>query len=60
MVLAGQIIASGNLLNAFVNNEVLAYALFTLIFTVYTLLVGQASTVKTGFLRFSGYRFATR
>jgi hypothetical protein len=34
MVLAGQIIAGGNLLNAFVNNEILAYALFTLIFTV--------------------------
>ncbi|CDI02838.1 hypothetical protein BN873_350094 [Candidatus Competibacter denitrificans Run_A_D11] len=59
MLLADQIIAGGNLLNAFVNNEILAYALFTLIFTVYTLLVGQAGTVKIGFLRFSGYRFAT-
>lgn len=51
MVLAGQIIAGGNLLTTFVGHETLGYALFTLIFTIYTLLVGQAGTVKTGFLQ---------
>ena len=51
MVLAGQIIAGGNLLTQFTGNEPLGYALFTLIFTVYTLLVGQAGTIKTGFLQ---------
>jgi len=51
MVLAGQIIAGGNLLTAFIGNEALAYALFTLIFTLYTLLIGQAGAVKTGFLQ---------
>lgn len=51
MVLAGQIIAGGNILTQFLGNETLGYALFTLIFTVYTLLVGQAGTVKTGFLQ---------
>ena len=51
MVLAGQIIAGGNLLTTFVGNETLAYALFTLIFTLYTLLIGQAGAVKTGFLQ---------
>ena len=51
MVLAGQIIAGGNILTQFLGNETLGYALFTLIFTVYTLLVGQAGTVETGFLQ---------
>lgn len=51
MVLAGQIIAGGNLLTQFFGSETLAYGLFALIFTVYTLLVGQAGTVKTGFLQ---------
>lgn len=49
MVLAGQIIAGGNILAGFFGHEALGYALFTLIFTVYTLLIGQAGTVKTGF-----------
>jgi SSS family solute:Na+ symporter len=51
MVLAGQIIAGGNILTQFLGSEILGYALFTVIFTVYTLLVGQAGTVKTGFLQ---------
>lgn len=51
MVLAGQIIAGGNILTQFVGGETLGYTLFTLIFTAYTLLVGQAGTVKTGFLQ---------
>ncbi|MCO5761337.1 MAG: hypothetical protein NHG36_07475, partial [Chromatiaceae bacterium] len=51
MVLAGQIIAGGNILTQFLGSEALGYALFTLIFTVYTLLIGQAGTVKTGFLQ---------
>ena len=51
MVLAGQIIAGGNILTQFLDNEILGYALFTLIFTAYSLLVGQAGTVKTGFLQ---------
>lgn len=51
MVLAGQIIAGGNILTQFLSSEALGYALFTLIFTVYTLLIGQAGTVKTGFLQ---------
>ena len=51
MVLAGQIIAGGNILTQFLGNETLGYALFTLIFTAYTFLVGQAGTVKTGFLQ---------
>ena len=51
MVLAGQIIAGGNLLTQFLGDETFAYALFTFIFTVYTLLIGQASTVKTSFLQ---------
>ena len=51
MVLAGQIIAGGNILTRFLGSEPLGYALFTLIFTLYTLLVGQAGTVKTGFLQ---------
>ncbi len=49
MVLAGQIIAGGNILADFFGHRALGYALFTLIFTVYTLLIGQAGTVKTGF-----------
>ena len=51
MVLAGQIIAGGNILTQFLGSEALGYALFTLIFTLYTLLIGQAGTVKTGFLQ---------
>lgn len=51
MVLAGQIIAGGNILTQFLGDETLGYALFTSIFTVYTLLVGQAGAVKTGFLQ---------
>jgi len=51
MVLAGQIIAGGNILAQFAGDETLGYALFTLIFAAYTLLVGQAGTVKTGFLQ---------
>ncbi|MEI2780238.1 MAG: hypothetical protein V9H25_02865 [Candidatus Competibacter sp.] len=51
MVLAGQIIAGGNILTQFLGSEPLGYALFALIFTAYTLLVGQAGTVKTGFLQ---------
>ena len=51
MVLAGQIIAGGNILTQLLDSEPLGYALFTLIFATYTLLVGQAGTVKTGFLQ---------
>lgn len=51
MVLAGQIIAGGNILTQLLGSEPLGYALFTLTFAVYTLLVGQAGTVKTGFLQ---------
>ena len=51
MVLAGQIIAGGNILARFVGGEAPGYALFTLMFTAYTLLVGQAGTVKTGLLQ---------
>ena len=51
MVLAGQIIAGGNILTRLLGSEPLGYALFTLIFAAYTLLVGQAGTVKTGFLQ---------
>ena len=51
MVLAGQIIAGGNILTQLLGSEPLGYALFTLIFAAYTLLVGQAGTVKTGFLQ---------
>lgn len=51
MVLAGQIIAGGNLLAQFTGSQAWGYALFTLIFTGYSLLVGQAGTVKTGFLQ---------
>ena len=51
MVLAGQIIAGGNILAQFTGSQTWGYALFTLIFTGYSLLVGQASTVKTGFLQ---------
>lgn len=51
MVLAGQIIAGGNILTQLLGSEALGYALFALIFTAYTLLVGQAGTVKTGFLQ---------
>ena len=51
MVLAGQIIAGGNILSQFLGHQTWGYALFTLIFTAYTLLVGQAGTVKTGFLQ---------
>ncbi|MDS4032029.1 MAG: hypothetical protein RKP20_09215 [Candidatus Competibacter sp.] len=49
MVLAGQIIAGGNILTQFVGGETPGYVLFAMIFTVYTLLIGQAGTVKTGF-----------
>ncbi|MBS1247694.1 MAG: Na+/solute symporter, partial [Proteobacteria bacterium] len=51
MVLAGQIIAGGNILTQLLGSEPLGYALFTLIFAAYSLLVGQAGTVKTGFLQ---------
>ncbi|MBK8898437.1 MAG: hypothetical protein IPN66_14820 [Candidatus Competibacteraceae bacterium] len=51
MVLAGQIIAGGNILTQFLGGQTWGYALFTLIFTTYSLLVGQAGTVKTGFLQ---------
>ncbi|MBL8260178.1 MAG: hypothetical protein JNM60_10255 [Candidatus Competibacteraceae bacterium] len=51
MVLAGQIIAGGNILTQFLGDQRWGYALFTLIFTGYSLLVGQAGTVKTGFLQ---------
>ncbi len=51
MVLAGQIIAGGNILTQLLGSEPLGYALFTLIFAAYTLLAGQAGTVKTGFLQ---------
>lgn len=51
MVLAGQIIAGGNLLAQFTGSHAWGYGLFTLIFTGYSLLVGQAGTVKTGFLQ---------
>lgn len=51
MVLAGQIIAGGNILSQLLGHETLGYVSFTLIFTVYSLLVGQAGTVKTGFLQ---------
>lgn len=51
MVLAGQIIAGGNILAQFTGSQTWGYTLFTLIFTGYSLLVGQASTIKTGFLQ---------
>ncbi|MEI2741272.1 MAG: sodium:solute symporter family protein [Candidatus Competibacter sp.] len=51
MVLAGQIIAGGNILTQFLGDQSWGYGLFTLIFTAYSLLVGQAGTVKTGFLQ---------
>lgn len=51
MVLAGQIIAGGNILAQLVGSELAGYVLFTLIFTSYSVLIGQAGTLKTGFLQ---------
>lgn len=51
MVLAGQIIAGGNILTQFFGSQPWGYSLFTLIFTGYSLLAGQAGTVRTGFLQ---------
>lgn len=51
MVLAGQIIAGGSILNLFLHNQTLSYVVFTLIFSIYTVLAGQAGAMKTGFIQ---------
>jgi Na+/proline symporter len=51
VILAAQIIAGANITGAFIRPPWLAAAVFTLIFTGYTFLAGQAGALKSGFLQ---------
>lgn len=50
-VLAGQIIAGGNIVQIVVSNKVLSFLLFAFIFGIYTIIWGQVGAIKTSFLQ---------
>lgn len=51
MVLAGQIIAGGNITGLLIKDKVVAYIVFALIFTSYTVLAGQSAVMKSGWIQ---------
>lgn len=51
MVLAGQIIAGGNIIGILIKDRALAYIIFALIFTSYTVLAGQSAVLKSGWIQ---------
>ncbi len=51
MVLAGQIIAGGNIISMMIGNRELSYIVFCLIFFSYTFITGQSGTVRTSWIQ---------
>lgn len=51
MVLAGQIIAGGNIISMLCGNREFSYILFCLIFFSYTFITGQSGTVRTSWIQ---------
>ncbi|MEN2998174.1 MAG: sodium:solute symporter family protein [Brevinematia bacterium] len=50
-VLAGQIIAGGNITQIVVGDKILSFIVFALIFGIYTFVWGQVGAIKTSFLQ---------
>ncbi|HNX59171.1 MAG TPA: hypothetical protein PKK43_08720, partial [Spirochaetota bacterium] len=51
MILAGQIIAGGTILDLIIGNRILSFALFCAIFFSYTFVTGQSGTVRTSWIQ---------
>lgn len=51
VILAGQIIAGGAIIDLILHNTILSYIVFTAMFTAYTLLSGQSAAMKSGWFQ---------